>query len=174
MFLKILQLRRTWFFEKRTELILVLILRDNLMKNMNYYVFWAFVCLCVSMAQAEGWKMPDLNPFNNNEAVKQPATQKSWLPSFTKKAPAANNSPSVWKKVQGAPASMARGTKNALNSVNPFKKDETTVTKSNPYPTGLHENKPAEKKSWFGMGAAQPDKGPPTTVSDWMSQPRPE
>lgn len=126
--------------------------------------------LVAATAQAEGWTMPNLNPFSSNKAAKLPADPKykssSWLPSWKSKP---SSGPSVWQKTMAMPGDMVRGTTNTMNKLNPFKTTSKTTT-SHHYMSG--NTKPAESKSWMWKEEEKPQR--PQTVSDWIALPRAE
>src|SRR5262249_6455463 len=131
-------------------------------------------CILLNLADsasAEGWQMPNLNPFAEKAAAK-PAAGKPWLPGAKKTQTATG--PSTWEKVKSAPASMVNGTKKAVNAVNPFKSD-APPKHSRPL-TGSNLDKQPASKSWFSkfVGEEKKSSEPPMTVSDWIAGPRPE
>jgi hypothetical protein len=135
-------------------------------------LFLGMVFICsASAVRAEGWKMPDLNPFDNNrQTTPNTGTSKSWLPSW--KSNPNGTGTKMWNKVKQAPSDMANGTKRAMNAVNPFKGASTT--NSRPL-TGSNLDKPQPTKKWFaGWGASEEEQNPPQTVSDFIAGPRPE
>jgi hypothetical protein len=130
-------------------------------------------------ADAEEWKWPSLNPFGSTK--KSPSYKVSdsgsgsWLPSWGKSTTARKNTPSTWQKVQKVPTTMMNKTKETLSPLNPFK---TTAKKSAPLspPSPYGNSQPKKDQSnWLtGWMKSEEEKGPPTTVHDWIDAPRPE
>ena len=143
---------------------------------------------CVTEVSAEGWQLPNLNPFSTPAPVKpspyriKDAPAKSWLPalpkpsfpkpSFPKPSFPKTNGPSLMQRAQSAPGNMARGTMNAVNAVNPFK-----AAPSAPPPTTQYSNESKKKPapSWYSpWGDTTEPKGAPQTASDFIGGARPE
>jgi hypothetical protein len=141
----------------------------------SYFVL-ALVSFAGNSAWAEGWKMPDLNPFDNNttQPISRGAESKSWMPGW-KNNTLSNAGSTMWKKTQAAPGNLMNGTKRAVNAVNPFK-GSTSTTHSRPL-TGSNLDKQPPAKKWlpsWGSSDTANEQGPPQTVSDFIAGPRPE
>ena len=130
----------------------------------------ALATSCLNVAFAEGWKLPNLNPFKSSE----PAIDEE-------PAPAAPAKPSAWTRFN-------RGTKNVLTRtgevLNPF--DGKPAKKSPPKSAGLtrksysgvRTSKVAEEKPGFfsSMTSWMKPKEEPkktATVTDFLDLPRP-
>jgi hypothetical protein len=147
------------------------------MQRMVSWLILSLVLSCLpASVRAEGWQMPNLNPFSGGEkAEKLPASApksslKSWMPSMK---PKPKNGPSLWDKTKAAPGTMWNGTKNAVNSVNPFKSASKPAKHSNHYMSGNAGQNPEKSKSWFDWSEEKPVEQP-KTVSDWIALPRVE
>jgi ribosome modulation factor len=131
------------------------------------------LALNVHAVRAEGWQMPNLNPFSGNGSAGKQSGEKPWLPGWKQATTATSG---VWNKVKAAPGTIASGTKKAVSAVNPFKNASSTTKHSRPL-TGSNLDRPQPKQSWLpGWGNATPqrDASAPNTVSDWIAGPRPE
>lgn len=139
-------------------------------------ILLAFV-LSVPARAAEGWKMPNLNPFSKKEAKPKPRTRISDEPKSTWKMPkpsmpkpfAAKSTkkskqPSTWQK-------MNNGTKNffakAKDTLNPFDDDDK------PRENARTASKPAKAKGSSWMGKGQESEQTPMTPNDWLNMSRP-
>ncbi len=148
--------------------------------------FWALVfplCLVLALptlAKAEGWGWPNLNPFGKKDAGS--AGSGGW--SLTGKRPSTSyasvrkTEPSTWQKVSAGASNTWNKTTTALN---PWK---SSTSKAAPKPSGSRGFKnsykaPPEKSkstwynptTWFGSEEKPVSKGP-GSVSDFISQPR--
>jgi hypothetical protein len=129
--------------------------------------------LATAPAHAEGWGMPNLNPFSSAPKKTTPYKVKdgkssSWLPSmptlpgYGSSAP--RRGPTTWDKVKAAPGTMYNKTKQTLSPLNPFatqpKKTSMMVSpKKKDEPSGFWPN-------W--MTVEEKDESQPITVTDWL------
>ena len=124
-------------------------------------------------AQAEGWGMPNLNPFSSG-TKKTPSYRVndgksgSWLPSWGRPAP--RSGPTTWQKVKAAPGSMMNKTKETLAPLNPWKATPKKTgsfmgTKKKDETTGIWP-------TWMTVEEKQ-EAGGPVSVSDWLNAPKP-
>jgi hypothetical protein len=135
---------------------------------------------------ADGWKMPNLNPFAKKAGPPTSARvsdSSGWsMPKLwpsTKKTTTAKRGPTMWQK-------MSSGTKSMLNKtadfLNPFDDAEDApaepkITGSNSYFSQVANRKQPEKKSstflpsWL---SGEPEQEKPRTVQDFLRQDRPE
>ena len=125
---------------------------------------------------AEGWKMPNLNPFSKTSAEKNRATanfsdqaKSGGLPKFSlpswpgsaKSTAPRSNEPSTMQKLSGNTKAFFTKTKQVLMPWSSSQK-----------PTG---SRTAKKKSFFSswLPKSKPEPQPPKTVSDFLGQDRP-
>jgi hypothetical protein len=133
--------------------------------------------LVPALAFADGWSMPNLNPFSGKSSSK---SKNDW--SLTGKKPnssfasSKSKKPSTWKK-------MSTGTANAWNkttsSLNPWKpepkKTPARPTGARRPPTGKATPKSTwyNPTSWFSKAEDAPaEKREAESVAEFLSQPR--
>jgi hypothetical protein len=128
-------------------------------KNVRLWIVLPLVALLVapSFAAAEGWGLPNLNPW-----AKKPA-QKSAFASARKE-------PSTWQKMSKGTASTWKKTTAALT---PWKKSTPPPAR----PTGVRSPaaKQASKTTWYNpVTWFKDDKGSraPSTPGEFLTQPR--
>jgi hypothetical protein len=145
-------------------------------------------CLLVgSSGAAEGWSLPNLNPFAKKKSgpyTTRTSDRSGWkLPSLWPKAKRTTTSgPSTWQKMTTSTKTAAAKTADFLN---PF--DDANDAQPAPSPTGYgspFSTASAPKQSegsgsmvpqWLWGGGAK-EEGPkrPKTVNEFLSQPKPE
>lgn len=142
-------------------------------RRMIYVVFLTSLTLAIPAAFAEGWKMPNLNPFKKASAspdrakasfsdnVKSGGRPKFAMPGWPAQSKR-QNGPSTMQKLNQNTKKLFGKTKNALMPWSTAKK-----------PTG---SRTAKKKSFFSswIPKPKPRKEPPQTVTDFLGQERPE
>jgi hypothetical protein len=156
------------------------------MKNLSIAIALLGPLVAASAVHAaEGWKMPNMNPFAKKSSPPTSARvsdsgggwkmPKLW-PSSGK--PAARKGPSTWQKMTSGTKSMMSKTADVLN---PFDDENDNpppveITGSNTYFSQAANRKQAEKKSstflpswWSG----EEEEQKPKTVSDFLALPRP-
>ncbi len=136
--------------------------------------------LLPAITLAEGWKMPNLNPFARKDShpanvrladEEKDAWWKPKLPSLAGRS-RSNKHPSTWSR-------MSRGTKSAwaktTDALNPFDDEDDNPKPVTGYNTAFTRpstrKETAKKSSWWPWTAAEPKR--PETVQDWMSLERP-
>ena len=141
------------------------------------------LCLALllpSLATAEGWSWPNLNPFGTKEASRDDSG--GW--SLTGKKPSTSyasvrkTEPSTWQKFSTGTSKTWNKTTTALN---PWKSSSSQPAPKISGSRGFKNSyKPAAEKSkstwynpttWFGSEEKPVSKGP-GSVSDFISQPR--
>jgi hypothetical protein len=135
-------------------------------------------CCFVFPVAAEGWQMPNLNPFAKAAPAKPSSYQikeeggSSWLPKWSKPSWPSSAGSSMWNKTKAMPGKIASGTKQAVNAVNPFKAAPQPMRP----PTTQYSNETKKSsKRWFSPWPDESEeKGPPQTVPDFLAGPRPE
>ena len=154
----------------------------------RYLVAASAACLMLTLTAgafaADGWSMPNLNPFAKKYPgpAKARASDSGWkMPSLWPKSNTAARSPaagpSTWQK-------MTNSTKSAMSKtadfLNPFD-DANDLKATDPSPTGYNKQitqspdkkqTDAKQASWWGGEAEQPKRA--QTVNDFLSQPKPE
>jgi hypothetical protein len=142
-------------------------------RRMIYVVFLATLTLAIPAAFAEGWKMPNLNPFKKASASPDRAkasfsdnAKSGGLPKF-----AMPTWPSQSKKSQG-PSTMQKLNKNTKEFFGKTKNVLMPWSTSSQKPT---DSRKAKKKSFFSSWIPKPkrEKEPPKTVTDFLGQERP-
>ena len=151
------------------------------------------VLFAASPAQAEGWEMPNLNPFAKRTG---PPTStrisdedsSSWVPSMPKlpslpsmSGSRKSNKPSTWQKMSSSTKGFFSKTADVLN---PFDDQEDAVaepsiTGSNSYFSQASARRGRTKKKSGGMsllptwpfGEEKPEE--PETVNSFLARPRP-
>ena len=128
--------------------------------------------------RAEGWQMPNLNPFSSTPKKATPyrvtdGKSGSWLPSMPSLPSWGMSSPrrgpTTWDKVKSAPGNMMNKTKQTLSPLNPFK---SQPKKSSHYMGPKKDEPSGFWPNWMTV-ADKEEAGPPLSVSDWLGAPRP-
>lgn len=176
------------FLSKRTFAAFVSFLAEVLPMKILTIAVALLCCLVVASAVhgADGWKMPNLNPFakksgpptsarvSDSGGLKMP---KLWPSSG--KTTTTRKGPSTWQKVSSGTKSMMSKTADFLNPFNDAddNPEPTQITGSNSYFSQVANQKQAEKKSstflpqwWSG----EEEEQKPKTVTDFLALPRPE
>jgi hypothetical protein len=139
-------------------------------------------------ALAQGWGLPNLNPFSSKGKlptgghVDDGSGGFSLLPSLPKwpsmSSKSSRSGPSTWTRMTNGTKSLVSKTTDALN---PFDDDEPqsrSVTGSNSiFSNASTSKKASEKKSFLPSwlyGGSEEKYEKPKTVNDFLSQPRPE
>lgn len=149
------------------------------MKNARLLA-WLCPVLCVFLVPtfvfAEGWGMPNLNPF----ASKSKSSSNSWFPSGKKTnssfASRTTKQPSTWQK-------MSKSTANAWNkttsAMNPWKEEKKVSTKITGARRPASAPKTASKSTWYNPTSwfakeeqAPVGNRPAESVSEFLNQPR--
>jgi hypothetical protein len=145
-------------------------------RRMIYVIFLVASLVCAPQALAEGWKVPNLNPFKKTSAktnraqasftdhVKSAGMPKFSLPSWpgaTKSKEKRSREPSTMQKLGRNTKAFFGKTKRVLMPWSTSKK-----------PTGSRTPK---KKSFFGSWwpGSKPKRQTPKTVTDFLGQERP-
>ncbi|HZL89747.1 MAG TPA: hypothetical protein VFB96_15385 [Pirellulaceae bacterium] len=145
--------------------------------------------LACGSAAAEGWKMPNLNPFKKKDShpahlrVTDDASKNSswWKPKLPSKTSATERKttstpakPSTWTKVTSGSRNAWTKTKDALNPFDDEKDKPNSVTGyHSPISQASTRKKPESKSSWWPSWGSEPEKKP-KTVQDFLGQPRPD
>ena len=142
------------------------------------------VALLPALACAEGWQMPNLNPFqrkNSHPAHLRSETSASknswWKPKLPARTASHSNAttaqPSTWTKMTRGTKSAWAKTSDALNPFDDANDKPKPITGYNTAFTRPSTRKTAEKKSswWPSWGEEKPQR--PRTVQDWMAQEMP-
>jgi hypothetical protein len=133
----------------------------------------AMVMLAAIAAQGEEWQWPNLNPFSSSKPsnlAKRESNNSSWWPSLpTMGKPSPRRGPTTWQRIQAAPGNVMNKTKETLSPLNPFQEEPKRSGMS-----GSSKKKQAESSWWPKWMTAEEEKGPPLTITDWLSNPRPE
>lgn len=143
-----------------------------------------------SLLAADGWGMPNLNPFAKKSKLPTSASVSdqgrssgfSLLPKWPgskSSKPTAARGPSTWTRVTTGTKSLVSKTTDALT---PWDNDKKTAAKPqgptgsfNPFTSASSKKQDNEKKSFlpsWTMGEDKPKQ--PTTVNEWLAQPKPE
>lgn len=135
------------------------------------------------LAAAEGWSLPNLNPFSKKDAATarpKPSEKENWfkapslpkLPSWNspKKAdrmPAASQGPSTFDKMSSGTKEFFSKTKSTLM---PWTDDDKTSRKSGSYRSASR----TQRKSLLSSGGDEGEREPEDirTVNDFLSLPR--
>jgi hypothetical protein len=145
----------------------------------------SFVAASAARA-ADGWKMPNLNPFAKKSSPPTSARvsdsgglQMPNLWPSSRKTTTARKGPSTWQKVSSGTKSVMTKTADFLNPFNDAEDnpEPTQITGSNSYFSQVANQKQAEKKpstflpQWW---SGDEEEQKPKTVTDFLAQPRPE
>lgn len=146
------------------------------------------VLVLVSSARAEwGWKMPNLNPFKQQDSHpahiardSKPQAGWHWLGAAKKPAAPAAPQPSMWQRMSSGTKSAWTKTKTTLNpwASKPKQEEEIVITGSNSYFSQMANTstrQPAKKPMW-AWGAEEDNEKPRKagSVSDFIGAKRPE
>jgi hypothetical protein len=156
---------------------------------MKTFVFalapFCLLVLVTTTVAADGWKMPNLNPFAKKSATPTSARvsdSSGWsMPKLwpsSKKTTTVKRGPSTWQKVSSGTKSMMNKTADFLNPFDDAEDNpEPQITGSNSYFSQVANRKQEEKKpstflpSWW---SGEEEEQKPRTVQDFLRQERPQ
>lgn len=145
------------------------------MKSTRLFALLCLVCFACGtvVSAADGWKLPNLNPFQKTSATRTHASvsdhgkwslPKLSMPKWPTTKSSHSQRPSTLDKLNRETKILWTKTKGVLM---PWSKTSTGSSNSR---SQSHSAKPSFLSSMFGKKPAEPKR--PRTVSDWLAQER--